>query len=212
MITELIQTNEHSVLIAAVCVLLGLTLYGHARGFVRMAVSLGAAVISLFLVRWILPYVTGAARESGFLSRQAERISAGLFAPGAETEYSAFYEILGLDRMAEATGEYLAGIILNVICFLILFILVNLLLKVASHFLNMLMKLPVLCGINQLGGAAVGFLEGVFYLWIFMIGVAFTPTAQFSAAVLLQIFSEPFLLWLYRNNLLLHVLAGIFGI
>ena len=84
-------------------------------------------------------------------------------------------------------------------------------LKASKHFLNALMQLPVLHGTNQLCGAAVGFLEAVFYLWIILIAISFTLTSDFSQAVLQQINESSFLLWLYRNNFLLQLLAGVFG-
>lgn len=211
-LTEFVNQHENSVLIAAIVFLAAITLYGHYRGLIRMAVSFASAIISLMLVKWLLPYVTGAARSSAFFQKQTEKITENLFLGGETTDYSALYRALGLDRAAEATGEYLAGIILNVICFIILFVLVNLLFKVAAHFLSLVAELPLLHGANQVCGAVVGFLEGVFYLWIFMIAIAFTPTAQFSLAVTEQILNNPFLLWIYQNNFLLNILAGIFGL
>ena len=211
MITDFIRTNENCVLIAVVIFLITMTLYGHYRGFVRMAVSFSSAIISLFLVRWILPYFTSTARESRFFQQQTERLTEGLLQGTGAADYSALYEQLGIAQAAQATGEYLAGILLNVICFLVLFVVINLLFKVAAHFLNALMQLPVLHGTNQLCGAAVGFLEAIFYLWIILIAISFTLTSDFSQAVLQQINESSFLLWLYRNNFLLQLLAGVFG-
>lgn len=212
MITELINSHENSVLIAFGVFLLLMTLYGHYRGFIRMAVSMASAVISFLLVKWMLPAVTAAVGSTPFFREQTRKLSEGLFLSGEEADYSALYRQLGLDRVAEATGEYLAGIIINVVCFIILFVLINLLLKVAAHFLNALTALPILHGTNQILGAAIGFAEGVFYLWILMIALAFMPAAGFSEAVLSQIIANEFLLWLYQNNLLLNILAGILGI
>ena len=208
----LIQQHQNSILIAVIVFLTAITLYGHYRGFIRMAVSFGSVIISFYLVKWLLPFVTGAARESGLLQKQADKISENLFRTGEVTDYSAFYSMLGLDRLAEATGEYLAEIIINVLCFVILFIMINLLFKVGAHFLNALTGLPILHGTNQLLGAALGFAEGVFYLWIFMLVISFTPASAFSAAVMEQVLSNQFLIWIYQNNFLLHILAGILGL
>lgn len=210
-LTELIQMHEYSVLIAAIVFLAAITLYGHHRGFIRMAVSFASAIVSLMIVKWLLPIVTGAARDSLFFRKQTEKLTENLFLGSETTDYSALYQALGLQRAAEATGEYLAGIILNVICFIILFVLINLLFKVGAHFLNLVAGLPILSDANQVCGAVIGFLEGVFYLWIFMIAVAFTPTSEFSLAVMERILDSSFLLWLYQNNFLLNILAGILG-
>ena len=204
--------HEHSVLIAAIVFLAAITLYGHHRGFIRMAVSFASAIVSLMIVKWLLPVVTGAVHDSWFFQKQTEKLTENLFIGSETTDYSALYQALGLQRAAEATGEYLAGIILNAICFIVLFILINLLFKVGAHFLNLVAGLPILHDANQVLGAVIGFLEGVFYLWIFMIAIAFTPTLEFSLAVMEHIINSPFLLWIYRNNFLLNVLSGILGI
>ncbi|MDO4265284.1 MAG: CvpA family protein [Eubacteriales bacterium] len=211
-LTNLIQQHQNSILIAVIVFLTAITLYGHYRGFIKMAVSFGSVIISAYLVKWILPFVTEAAIKSGLLQKQADRISGNLFRSGAPSDYSVLYGVLGLDRLAEATGEYLAGIIINVICFVVLFIMINILFKVGAHFLNALMGLPILHGTNQLLGAALGFAEGVFYLWIFMLAISFTPASEFSSAVMEQIAGSPFLLWVYQNNFLLHLLAGFLGL
>lgn len=209
-LTRLIEQHQNVILIAAVLFLAAITLYGHYRGFVRMAVSFGAVIVSFVLVQWMLPFAKSFVQGTGIVERETAKLAEGIFA-GGEADYSAFYRALGLQKAAEATGEYLAGMIVNALCFIILFILVNLLLKIAAHFLNTLMKLPILHGTNQLCGAALGFLEGVFYLWVFMIGVAFTPTAQLSQAVMHQVMQSPFLLWVYQNNFLLNIIGGILG-
>lgn len=60
--TKLYMENWLSV--AAGVYLLGMVLYGHHRGFVRLVVSMLALVLSLTLVRVSLPAVTGYLREN----------------------------------------------------------------------------------------------------------------------------------------------------
>lgn len=201
----------HAVLIVVVAFFAGMILYGHYRGFIRMAVSVGAVIISLLLVRQVLPFVTGKLRGSALFEAWSDRIAKSLLAGNADTDYSALYRILGLDDMAEATGDYLAGLLINVLCFLLLFVLVNLLLKLAAHFMERLTELPILHGTNQLLGAALGFAEAVLYLWVFLLGIALTPGAAFSQTVTAQVLASPFLTWFYHNNFLLNILAGILG-
>ena len=43
--------------------LLGMILYGHYRGFIRMAVSMVALIATFAIVRIAMPYVNEAARE-----------------------------------------------------------------------------------------------------------------------------------------------------
>lgn len=55
---------ENWLSIAAAIYLLGMVLYGHRKGFIRLAVSMLAVIISMTIVRISLPVVTGYLREN----------------------------------------------------------------------------------------------------------------------------------------------------
>lgn len=53
------QLSGHWLEIAVGVYLLGMVIYGHYKGFIRLAVSAAALLITLFAVNYSLPYVTG---------------------------------------------------------------------------------------------------------------------------------------------------------
>ena len=101
---------------------------------------------------------------------------------------------------------------LNIICFLVLFILIRLLIRIFVKVFDLITRLPVISGLNQLGGAAVGFLEGVIYVWIAMAIATLTPTLQLSELILSQTAANEFLAFIYQNNLIVQFILGIFGV
>ena len=60
---------ENWLSIAAGVYLLGMILYGHRRGFIRLAVSMVAVILSLTIARVSLPVVTGFLKENTALQQ-----------------------------------------------------------------------------------------------------------------------------------------------
>ncbi len=58
------QLTEHWLSIGVGIFLLGMVLYGHYRGFVKQAVTMGALVISITVVHVAMPYVSTALKEN----------------------------------------------------------------------------------------------------------------------------------------------------
>lgn len=195
---------------AVVILVVGMTLYGHNRGLIRMLVSAASILVSLIVVNLLLPFAESWLSGNEFLQSAIADWSARMFA-STSSDYTPLYELLGLDRLAEHAGMYLAGIVIRVVCFAVLFFLINGFMKVLAHILNVVAKIPIICGMNQLGGAFVGCAEGVFYVWLIMIVLTLTPTASLSHAALIQIGNSPLLSFIYQNNLILQMLTGMFG-
>lgn len=61
-IAAFMQDNWLSVLVA--CYLIGMMLYGHYRGFLRLAVSMAALLIALIGVRVMMPQVTAFLKDN----------------------------------------------------------------------------------------------------------------------------------------------------
>ena len=122
-------------------------------------------------------------------------------------------ELLGLDRevreslteraetairdtgatVASAVVQSLVRTVVHGMLFVLTFLLLLLLLKVLLEAMNLVLKLPGLRGLNALGGAAIGLVEGVLLLFLAIwvarrLGVSF-ETVPLSEAHILQIFT-----------------------
>lgn len=212
-ILDSIKGNE--VLMAVVLFLTAMTLYGHYRGLIRMLLSAASIVITLVLADLVLPYTREFLIREGILKGLTEgigdRLSESLQA-SERTDYQMFYELIGADKLAETAAGAIGEIVLNIICFLVLFILIRLLIRIFVKVFDLITRLPVISGLNQLGGAAVGFLEGVIYVWIAMAIATLTPTLQLSELILSQTAANEFLAFIYQNNLIVQFILGIFGV
>lgn len=125
---------------------------------------------------------------------------------------SDIYELLGVDRITDYISASISDFIINAAAFVIMFILVNIALRIAAHLLSAIAGLPVICGMNQLAGAAIGFAEAIFYIWIFMLVITWIPTCEYSQIIFSQIAESEFLSFIYKFNLISRIILNIFGV
>lgn len=95
--------------------------------------------------------------------------------------------------IAAAVVESIVRTLIHGILFVLAFLLILLLLKVLEGAMGLVLKLPGLRGLNALGGAAVGLIEGALLLFLAVwvarrLGVSF-ETAPLTEAHILQIFT-----------------------
>ena len=91
--------------------------------------------------------------------------------------------------------------VINLVGAVLLFLLVFLLVRFLAVWLDLVAKLPILSGMNQLAGAALGGIEGLLLIWVAGLIVGACGQMDWARAVLGQIEGSVWLSFLYRNNL-----------
>ena len=192
-IVEILQGHWLSLLMGAY--LVGMALYGHYRGFLRLAVSMAALVLSLGAVRMAMPPLTAFLKENTGIHQWMqesleeaiglEGITGNMNLPAqqraaieemplpksvkqilVENNNEEIYRILGVDGFIDYIVSFLAGRIINALAFVLLFITMNVGLHVLSRCLNLIARLPVLYGLNQIAGAVLGVMMALSYFWV----------------------------------------------
>ena len=223
--------------ILAAVYLIGMMLYGHYRGFIRMSVSAAALVITLISVHAATPYVTdwlkndtplyGAisggiehaigldvdAQEDG---RAKERIAIeGLELPEQikrlliENNNSDVYRQMGVELFHDYVTGYLTDMIVRILVFIILFLGIFILLHVIVVWLDLIAKLPILSGLNQIAGAVLGAAEALVFIWIACLVFTALSGTALGRGVLAQVEASIWLSWLYEHNMLTLMIFGI---
>ncbi|MBQ3600763.1 MAG: CvpA family protein [Lachnospiraceae bacterium] len=107
-------------------------------------------------------------------------------------------------KFAQSISEYLAKIIIKAITYIVIFIILKIIFRILVKVFNILDNLPVIGDMNELAGAAVGGISGIFIVWIgFLVLLAFSGT-NFGMECYQCINESPILTFLYNNNLLVH--------
>lgn len=210
--------------------LVAMTLYGHYKGFIRLAVSAASLVVTLFIVQAAMPQVTDFLRNNTGIYNSFEAgmkkavgvdeaanieepagqrtIIEGLSLPKQlkeallENNNNEAYRVLGVETFTEYISGYLANSVINILGFLILFAVVFAVLHIVTAWLDLVARLPILSGINKLAGAALGTLEGLFLLWILCLLVTVFAGTTIGMQLIRQIESSVWLSYIYDHNLL----------
>ncbi len=222
--------------------LLGMILYGHRRGFIRLAVSMVAVILSLTITRASLPVVTEFLKENTALQQtisesvkksinlEQEEVpeEEALETPSAqrllieslelpqnmkealiENNNNEMYQTLGVNAFTDYIGGFLTEIIVSSLGSVILFSLIYMAIKLLVGWLDIISKLPILSGINQIAGALLGGLEGLVFLWLSCMVITAFPSTRWGLALLTQIEASKWLSFLYNHNLLNLMILGL---
>lgn len=218
--------------------LLGMILYGHYKGLIRLAVSMVALAATLVIVHFAMPKITvfvkentpvytwiadgmketmGIEEDLPDIQMPAEQrmVIENLNLPDdvkqilLENNNSQMYQILGVDAFAEYIGNYLANLIMNSVGFVVLFLAVYILLHLIMKWLDLVARLPILYGMNHVAGAILGGIQGLFFIWIAALLITACASTSWASAVLSQIEASPWLSFLYHYNLVSKMALGI---
>lgn len=228
---------EHWLSIGTGIFLLAMILYGHYRGFVRLAVSLAVLLLSAVVVRAAMPamnhYLTnntgiyqsvgkGLLKMAGgaFLDEEAlssfsknsmpaqqRKMIEQLKLPDQmkkallENNNSEIYHMLGVDVFADYVKTYLAGMIFNLIGSVVLFLVIFIGIRMVLRWIDLIARLPILHGINQLAGAVLGGVHGLLLVWLFFLIIRICAEMSWTQTLLSQISSSFWLRFLYENNI-----------
>lgn len=217
--------------IAAGIFLIVMVLYGHYKGFIRLAVSAAALIITLAVVQAAMPQATAFLRnntqiynafesamkkavgiEEGADSveqpAQQRNIIEDLSLPKQlkqallENNNNEVYRVLGVETFTEYVASYLTNSVINIVGFLLLFFLVFAVLHVITSWLNLVARLPIISGLNKIAGAALGAVEGLIFLWLICLIITALAGTQIGRELLRQIESSAWLSFIYDHNLL----------
>ena len=221
--------------------LTGSMLYGHSCGFLRLAVSAAAVLITAALTRLAMPFVTAWVKtntglESMLESMIAKNIGAGISGGSGtlkpedqislidslaipeglrewvkENNTEIIWEKLGVKEFTQYVADYLSSTIVHFILFTVLFLLIWILLRLLMKVLDVFAKLPVIHGLNQIAGAVMGLGEGLFGLWGFFILLSCFAGTVWGRRLLELIYANVWLRFLYQYNMITWFLKSMLG-
>ena len=104
------------------------------------------------------------------------------------------------------TAEELSIKIVNILAFIILYIVARIVLNFVKVIANLIAKLPILKQFNELGGVIYGLLQGLIVVFIALALITFISTITGQYTVLEMINQSYIGSILYNNNILLKVI------
>ncbi|MCI5700131.1 MAG: CvpA family protein [Lachnospiraceae bacterium] len=211
---------------------------GFRRGLVRTAISMVSVLLIMTIVSGISPLVSDVLEKQTVIKVKIEEkceaaledVLQGRTEPGKSEQISiieelpipmllkeellennnrVIYDMLSVDTFAGYLAAFLASAIVQILVFLISFIAASIILKVITNILDLFANLPILGGINRLGGFMLGIISGLLYLWVFFLLITLFGGTEVGAYLLKEIAGDKLLDYLYENNLLMQFLMSV---
>ena len=125
-----------------------------------------------------------------------------------ENNNSEFYDILGVEQFTEYITACLADMVIHAVCSVFIFVFSYVLIRILIHWLDLIARLPIICGLNQLAGAFLGLAQGLLILWIAGMVLKFFEAAPIGLILEQQIRASSWLSFLYQYNPLDFLFSG----
>ncbi|MDE6025877.1 MAG: CvpA family protein [Lachnospiraceae bacterium] len=115
----------------------------------------------------------------------------------------------GVNTFYEYVSVYIAYMIVNAIAFTITFALTMLLFGIINLILALAVQIPIVNGINRLGGLLFGVLEALLIVWILFVAIAIFSDTQVGVWAYRQIENSSFLALIYDKNVFMSVITDL---
>lgn len=215
--------NILTIIVLAIIIVFGMI--GHAKGFVKMLLSVMSLVATLFLASIISPGISAKLQESELfdsvydktyeyvneiiIETAADSIEDALDElqlPGALKDYIVAGERVNSagEGIARLIATKLTSLIFDILVFMVTFIAAMVAVKLIFAALNIMTHLPIIHGANQIIGLFVGMAEGLIIVWIFFIVISLMGNSEFAVDMYKQINESEILTFLYNNNVILN--------
>lgn len=208
-------------------------LIGRRNGLVKMLMRVVYSIASFGASLFFYPIVSGFIRQTplfdsvkdgvisalgletavqAYTKQQEVNIISSLQLPDAfkdkmlENNNSVIYDLLGADSFVSYIGGFIAGVIINVVLVWVLFILFMFLLRVVLKGAGLISKLPVIRGIDRIGGALLGLFLAVLVIWTGCSIIYAFVTKPFMFSVYTEIAASKTAAAFYEHNLLLDLI------
>ena len=193
--------------IAVIAIIILMAYHGSKTGLVRSVFNLGYFIIAALISAIAYPLVSTMLINTSLAGIIRDKVSKWLVLKGSGVTDS-LPEFLsrginkGVANASDALATSLTQTFLNLISVLIVFLIVRLGLKFAVKLLNIVTSMPVIKGLDKMGGTLIGVLNG-FIIVYFLLGVA----AFFVSSGITDLIKSSYLTnIMYHNNILLKLI------
>lgn len=217
--------NTLTIVVIAIIAVFGFI--GHARGFLKMILSVLSLILTLYVATLISPHISTWLQGTHlydsvyqgtytYVNETLGQSVTGDITTAMEKlqlpENIQNYILAGENTIVNETGitrviaEKLTAMIFDVLVFLVTFAGAMIIIKLLFAALNLMSHLPIIHGVNKIAGLFIGILEGLVVVWVFFIVISLTNGSDFAYNMYTQINESAFLTFLYNKNIIMSLL------
>ena len=128
----------------------------------------------------------------------------------AEAGSDAVHQALADSGVYQAMAQKITHFIISLIACIVTYVVVYLVLHIILNVLDLVVKLPVLKGINRFMGMLAGGVKGFLIVWVAFYLIHIMAATEWGTRLVTYIRENEFLAFLYQHNLLVQIFTGIF--
>lgn len=223
-------TMEINWLLICVIGIIGACVYhGYRAGLVRMVVSITTFIVTIFLVRLLAPVGVEFVKNNDTIYHAIETSIEKMLDEKVDGEIKTeevldVYQIpddvkenimkaanetgisevnLFTPQVKKITVECLTLKVIDLMVYIVLFILINIGLRVIGMVLDTFSKIPGIKGVNKLAGSLFGVIEGLAVVWIMFIVITLFSGTAWGSACFEMIGQSTVLSIIYAKNVFL---------
>lgn len=226
-------------LMIVVAIALLLALIGYKRGLFKSAVSAIGIVLAVFLTTLLYPAVNNlicdntkldeyikSLIESRFqldtkgteLTRNEEMgILEDIALPENVKEWiiengnQEIYDKLDAEGFADYVAIYLTEMVMKGVSYLITFFVLMLIIYIFINLADIVTSIPILNGINKVGGMVFGLCQALLIVWISFVIITFLSAFEWGSDIMKMIDESSVLGYIYEKNIFLKFVVDILG-
>ena len=197
-------------------------LYGLIKGFrsglLKLILSLGSLIVTIFITRTFTPAVASVVKDvTNIESTLTEKIYNAFITTNTFDSFNLnLFNIQNTGELNETIKNTIcsnyANIIINIMSGVGLFIASIILLKFAIKMLDVVDYIPMVGQLNKLLGAAAGVVQSLIIIWIIMVIIRVFENMPQVQNVIRNIQKSPIAWSIYTNNVIYDFLANLFPV
>lgn len=123
----------------------------------------------------------------------------------------AIYEERSLETFTDYVVDALTMIVINIISYIIMFVVIRIGLMVISGIVDLISKLPIIEEFDGMGGILIGAIKGIIEIWILLLVITLIANTELGMSAMKCINDSFILDMLYSNNILLQLIYTFLG-
>lgn len=212
---------------------------GYYTGLIKTIITLVSSIVALILSFLMYPIVNSMLKLTPIYTYMnkwiANRISDVEFGAGVQTQGNAIasnitwlpkfisegivknnnqeiYKLLNVSNITDYVSAYVTNIVISMLAILITWFILNILITVFLKTAHIIVShLPIVSGVNKVGGAVVGMAKGLLIIWVIYLLVPILIIMPSLSKISEYIASSYLAKWLYENNMILLAFNSIFN-
>lgn len=222
-------------LLIVIILLLAYISIGYHKGMIRTIISMFAVIIALVVAAMVSPYLSSILQKTDGIYNYIEKnVNHAISIDDAVSEKTdqlatinelplpdsikesltinnnkEIYNLLHIDSFDDYIAAYITCMILRAISFSVVFIIALILIRIITQVLDLVSKLPIVNGLNKLGGAVIGLSQGLIILWVLCIVLTMFGGTELGMYLFEQINDSQLLSTIYNNNVLMQYIINI---